>query len=103
MLNRSGCNGGVNASVISQQGCDNRRRAMLYGLSQCIMMAGLSLKVVGGIERDPDLAAIAAPIHVVGSPIKCGKVECTIILHQLLFDKVLSIKLGIAKFITGQT
>ena len=103
MRNRSGCNSGVNSSVMSHWGCDDRRRAMAYGLSQRGMMAGLSLKVVGSIERDPGLMAIAAPICVVGLPIECCNVDCIIILNKLLLKKVASIKLGVAKFITGQT
>ena len=93
MLNRSGCNSGVNASVMGHWGCDNRRRAMAYGLSQHVLMAGLGLKVVGSIERDPDLMAMSAPIGVVGTPVKSHGIEGTIILNQPLFDKVTSIEL----------
>ena len=103
MLNRSGCNGGVNASVMGHQGCDNRRRAMVYGLSQHVLKVGLGLKVVGSIEGDPNLTAMSMPIGVVGMPVKSCKVECAIILNQLLFDKVASVNLGVTKFITGQT
>ena len=97
---RSGCNGGVNASVMSHQGGDHRWRAMAYGLSQHVMMAGHSLKVVGSIEGDADLMVTVAPICVVGAPVKSHDVDCTIILNQLLLNKVVSIELGVAKLIT---
>ena len=99
MLNRSGCNGGVNASAMSHQSCDDRRRAMAYGLSQHVLMVGLGLKVVGSIERDPDLMAMSVPIDVVGMPVKGHGIEGTIILNQPLFDEVASIELCIAKFV----
>ena len=76
---------------------------MAYGLSQHVLMAGLGLKVVGSIEGDPDLMAMSVPIGVVGIPVKSCKVKGAIILNQLLFNKVASANLGIAKFITGQT
>ena len=100
MLIRSRCNGGVNTSVMGHWGGDNRRRAMAYGLSQPGLMAGLGLKVVGSIERDPNLMAMLAPIGVVGMPVKGCSIKGTIILNQLLFDKVASIELCIAKFVT---
>ena len=73
---------------------------MVWGLSQCFVMAGFGLKVVGSIERDPDLMVVVVPIHVVGAPVKGCNIHSTIILNQLLFDKVASIELGITKFIT---
>ena len=73
---------------------------MAYGLSQHLVTAGLGLKVVGSIEEDPDLMAIVAPICVVGEPVKSHDVDCTIILNQMLLDKVAAIELGVAKLIS---
>ena len=73
---------------------------MVYGLSQCLMTAGLGLQVVGSIEGDPDLMVIVVPICVVGVPVKSRNVDCTIILNQLLLNKVVAIELGIAKLIS---
>ena len=75
---------------------------MACGLSQHLLMVGLSLKVVGSIEGDPDLMAVMAPICVVGVPVKGLDVDCAIVLNQLLFNKVVSIELGIAKLIPGE-
>ena len=97
MLNRSGCNGGVNASVMGHRGCDDRRRAMAYGLSQRVLMVGLGLKVVGSIEGDSNLMVIAVPICVIGTPVKNVSVDGAILLNQLLFHKVAAIQVGIAK------
>ena len=81
MWNRSWCDSGVNASVMGHQGCNDRRRAMAYGLSQPGLLVGLGLKVVGSIERDPDLMAMSVPIGVVGMPVKSRGIEGTIILN----------------------
>ena len=72
---------------------------MAWGLSQRVMMAGLGLKVVGSIKRDPDLMVVAAQIRVVGMPVKSRDIHSAIILNQLLFNKVAAIELGVAKFI----
>ena len=88
---RSGCNSGVNASVMSHQGGNHRGRAMACGLSQCLLMAGLGLEVVGSIERDPNLGVVMVPVCVVGLPVKGFDVDGAVILNQLLFHKVASI------------
>ena len=53
--------------------------------------------MVSGIEGDPDLTVVVAPICVVGAPVKGRDIHSTIVLNQLLFNKVVSIELGIAK------
>ena len=88
---RSGCNCGVNASVMSHWGGDHGWRAMACGLSQYLLMVGLGLKVVGSIERDANMMAMMVPICVVGVPVKSLNVDGAIILNQLLFHKVASI------------
>ena len=100
MWDRSRSDGGVNASVMGDWGCDNRWRAITYGLTQSGLSAGLSLEVVGSIERDPDLMAMAVPIDVVVMPVKSHSIHGTISLNQSLFDKVAAIELCIAKLVT---
>ena len=85
---------------MGDQGCDDRGRAIAYGLSQLSLSAGLGLKVVGSIERDPDLMAMVMPIDVVVMPVKSCSIHSTISLNQLLFDKVAAIKLCVAKLVT---
>ena len=72
---------------------------MAYGLNQCVLMAGLSLNVVGSSEGDPNLMAMVSPIDVVGTPVKSRGIEGTIILNQPLFDEASSIELHVAKFV----
>ena len=102
MWGRSGSNGGVNMSVMGERGCDNRRRAMTCGLSQSGLSAGLSLKVIGSIKRDPNFAAVGMPIDVVVTPVEGRSIHGTISVKQLLFDKIVAIKLCIAKLVTGR-
>ena len=73
---------------------------MACGLSQSGLLVGLSLKVVGSIERDPDFMAVAMPIDVVVMPVKGHSIHCTISMKQLLFDEIAAIKLCIAKLVT---
>ena len=100
MWDRSRSDGGVNASVMGNRGCVNGWRAMAYGLSQSSLSAGLGLELVGSIEGDSDLTAMATPIGVVFTPIKGCSVHGTISLNQALFDKVAAVELCIAKFVT---
>ena len=100
MWDRSRSDGGVNASVMGDRGCDDRWRAMVYGLSQLGLLVGLGLKLVGSIERDSDLIAMASPIAVVVMPVKGHSIHGTISLNQLLFDKVAAVELCIAKLVT---
>ena len=97
---RSRSDGGVNASVMGDRGCDDRWRAMAYGLSQSGLSAGLGLELVGSIERDSGLTAMATPIAVVVTPVKGRSVQGTISLNQSLFDKVVAIELCVAKLVT---
>ena len=85
---------------MSHWGGDHRGRAMAWGLNQHLVTAGLGLNVVGRIERDPNLTAVVVPTYVVGAPVKGCDIHSTIVLNQLLFRKVVSIVLGVAKFIT---
>ena len=66
---------------MSHQGGGYRRRPVAWGLSQRLVMMGFGLKVVGSIEKDPDLMAVAVPIHVVGAPVKGVSVDGTIPLN----------------------
>ena len=100
MWDRSRSDGGVNASVMGNWGCVDRWRAMAYGLSQSSLLAGLGLELVGSIERDSDLMAMAMPIVVVVTPIKGCSVHGTISLNHALFNKVVAIELCIAKLVT---
>ena len=100
MWDRSRSDSGVNASVMGDQGCDGRWRAMAYGLSQLGLSAGLGLELVGSIERDSDLTAMATPIAVVVTPVKGCSIHGTISLNQSLFDKVAAVELCVAKLVT---
>ena len=73
---------------------------MTCGLSQSGLSAGLGLKVVGSIERNPDLMAMAMPIDVVVMPVKSRSIHSTICLNQSLFDEIAAIELCIAKLVT---
>ena len=78
MWGRSGSDGGVNMSVMGEMGCYNRRRAMTCGLSQLGLSAGLSLKVIGSIERDPNFMVVGMPIDVVVMPVEGRSIHSTI-------------------------
>ena len=101
MWGRSGSDGGVNVSVMGERGCYHRRRSMTCELSQLGLSAGLGLKVIGSIERDPNFAAVGTPIDVVVMPVKGRSIHGTISVKQSLFDKIAAIKLCVAKLVIG--
>ena len=101
MWGRSGSDGGVNMSVMGERGCYHRRQSMMCGLGQSGLLAGLGLKVIGSIERDPNFAAVGTPIDVVVTPVEGRSIHSTISVKQSLFDKIAAIKLCIAKLVTG--
>ena len=102
MRGRSGSDGGVNVSVMGERGCYQRRRSMMCELSQSGLSAGLGLKVIGSIERDPNFEAMGAPIvDVVVTPVEGCSIHGTISAEQSLFDKIAAIKLSVAKFVMG--
>ena len=100
MWDRSGSDGGVNASVMGGRGCNNGKRAMACGLSQSGLSLGLGLKVVGSVERDPNFMVMAMPIDVVVTPVESRSIHGTIRVKQSLFNKIAAIKLGVAKLVT---
>ena len=73
---------------------------MACGLSQSGLSAGLGLKVVGSIERNPDLMVMVMPLYVVVMPVKSCSIHSTICLNQSLFDEISAIELCIAKLVT---
>ena len=101
MWGRSGSDSGVNASVMGERGCYQRRRSMMCELSQSGLLAGLGLKVIGSIERDPKFVAMGAPIDVVVMPVEGCSIHGTISAKQSLFDKIAAIKLSVAKLVIG--
>ena len=78
MWGRGGSDGGVNASVMGRRGCDHRRRSMTCELSQSGLSAGLSLKVIGSIKRDPNFMVVGTPIDVVVMPVEGHSIHSTI-------------------------
>ena len=64
---------------------------MVHLFDQGHSMAGLCLKVVSGIERNPDLVLVLMPICIVSTPVKGVTINGTIIVNQLLFHEVASI------------
>ena len=71
--------------------------------NQSLSVAGLGLKVVSGIERNPNLTMMAIPICVVSMPVKGATIYGPIVVNQLLFHEVVSIQLGIAKAVTRES